>query len=52
MARVVRHNVKLRDMNVHVDPSDEREVEVFAGLPIHHGAQLAVDITPSVFCCR
>ena len=42
----VRRNVKLRDMNLHVDPSDEREVEVMAaGLPIRHGAQLADDIT-------
>ena len=33
-------------MNVHVAATDEREVEVVAaGLPIHHGAQLAVDIT-------
>ena len=40
----VRRNVKLWDMNVHVDPSDECEVEVLAaGLPIRHGAQLAVD---------
>ena len=42
----VRRNVKLRDMNVHVAATDEREVEVVAaGLPIHHGAQLAADIT-------
>ena len=40
-------------MNVHVDPSDEREVEVLAaGPPIRHGAQLAVDITlRSVLTC-
>ena len=50
----VRRNVKLRDMNVHVDPSDEREVEMLAaGLPIRHGAQLAVDITlrSALTCC-
>ena len=50
----VRRNVKLRDMNVHLDPSDEREVEVLAaGLPIRHGAQLAIDITlrSVLICC-
>ena len=33
-------------MNVVVRADDERAIEVLAaGLPIHHGAQLAVDIT-------
>ena len=42
----VRVNTKLRDMNVVVRVDDERAIEVLAaGLPIHHGAQLAVDIT-------
>ena len=40
----VTRNVKPRDMNVQVSATDEREIEVVAaGLPIHHGAQLAVD---------
>ena len=39
-------NTKLRDMNVAISASDAREIEVLAsGLPLHHGAQLAVDIT-------
>ena len=43
---VVRSNVKLRDMNVTVPVEDERAIEVLAsGLPMLHGAQLAVDIT-------
>ena len=43
---VVRTNVKLRDMNTTVPVTDEREIEVVAsGLPLRHGAQLAVDIT-------
>ena len=43
---VVRRNVKLRDMNTTVPVHDAREIEVLAsGLPMHHGAQLAVDIT-------
>ena len=43
---VVRRNVKLRDMNTTVPVHDAREIEVLAsGLPAHHGAQLAVDIT-------
>ena len=43
---IVTRNVKLRDMNVQVPATDEREIEVVAaGLSIHHGAQLAVDIT-------
>ena len=42
----VRCNAKLREMNVDVAASDERAVEVLAsGLPLYHGAQLAVDIT-------
>ena len=42
----VRHNVKLRDMNVAVRGDDERGIEVLAtGLPLFQGAQLAVDIT-------
>ena len=43
---VVRRNVKLRDMNTTLPENDAREIEVLAsGLPMHHGAQLAVDIT-------
>ena len=43
---VVRRNVKLRDMNTTVLVNDAREIEVLAsGLPMHRGAQLAVDIT-------
>ena len=42
----VRRNVKLVDMNIAVAANDERAIEVVAsGLPVHHGAQLAVDIT-------
>ena len=42
----VRMNTKLRDMNVTVEANDERAIEVLAtGLPLHQGAQLAVDIT-------
>ena len=42
----VRVNAKLRDMNVEVRADDERATQVLAsGLPIHQGAQLAVDIT-------
>ena len=42
----VRCNGKLMEMNVAVASTDEREIEVLAsGLPLHHGAQLAVDIT-------
>ena len=41
----VRCHAKLRDMNVAVSAQDERATEVVAsGLPIHHGAQLAVDV--------
>ena len=46
LARTVRCNAKLRDMNVVVSASDERSIEVLAsGLPFHHGAQLAIDVT-------
>ena len=41
----VRCNTKFRDMNVHVPAQDERAIEVLASLPLHHGAQLVVDIT-------
>ena len=42
----VRCNTKLRDLNIGVSLQDERAIEVVAsGLPFHHGAQLAVDIT-------
>ena len=42
----VRCNAKLREMSVEVAATDEREIEVLAsGLPLCHGAQLAVDIT-------
>ena len=42
----VRCNAKLRDVNVVVSASDERSIEVLAsGLPFHHGAQLAIDVT-------
>ena len=43
---VVRTNLMLRDMNITVSARDERKVEVLAsGLPLNHGAQLAVDVT-------
>ena len=38
---IVRFNCLLRDMNVAVRAEDERRI----GLPLFHGAQLAVDIT-------
>ena len=42
----VRINTRLRDMNLSVPATDERTIEVLAsGLPMNHGAQLAVDIT-------
>ena len=42
----VRINTKLRDMNLSVPATDERAIEVLAsGLPMNHGAQMAVDIT-------
>ena len=42
----VRINTRLRDMNLSVPAIDERTIEVLAsGLPMNHGAQLAVDIT-------
>ena len=41
-----RTNVKLRDMNITCPANDEREIEVVAsGIPLLHGAQLAVDVT-------
>ena len=53
LARVCREagatvttNTLLRDMNLCVHTFDARAIEVLAsGLPLHHGAQLAVDIT-------
>ena len=43
---MVRTHVKLRDLNTTVPVLDDRSIEVLAsGLPMHHGAQLAVDIT-------
>ena len=42
----VRPNVKLRDLNIAVRASDERQIEVIAsGLPLFGGSQLAVDVT-------
>ena len=42
----MRTNTKLRDMNIAVSATDERAIEVLASrLPMHPGAQLAVDIT-------
>ena len=42
----VRFNTRLREMNVAVSANDERSIEVLAsGLPLHHGAQLAVALT-------
>ena len=42
----VRCNCKLHNMDIAVPANDERAVEVLAvGLPLHHGSQLAVDIT-------
>ena len=42
----MRQNVMLREMNVTVSALDERRVEVLAsGLPLNHGAQLAIDVT-------
>ena len=42
----MRPNAKLRDMNACMPAKDERAIEVLAtGLPLHHGAQLAVDKT-------
>ena len=44
-ARVVR-NMRLADMNLDVPVGDERRIEVVAnGLPLWHGAQLAIDAT-------
>ena len=42
----VRCNAKLRDMDIAVSAQDKRAIEVLAlGLPLHHGAQLAVNVT-------
>ena len=42
----VRCNAKLRDMDIAVSSQDERAIKVLAlGLPLHHRAQLAVDVT-------
>ena len=42
----MRFNTRLREMNVAVSANDERSIEVLAsGLPLHHEAQLAVDVT-------
>ena len=42
----MRINCLLGEMNVAVRAEDERRIEVLAsGLPLFHGAQLAVDIT-------
>ena len=42
----MRTHVKLRDLNTSVPVVDDRSIEVLtSGLPMHHGAQLAVDIT-------
>ena len=43
----VRRNVRVRDLTIEVvDPRDERRIEVIVdGLPLFHGAQLAVDCT-------
>ena len=42
----VRCKCRLRDMNVTVRADEERVLEVLASaLPLHHGAQLATDIT-------
>ena len=36
----------VRDMDIAVSAQDERAIEVLAfGLPLHHGAQFAVDVT-------
>ena len=42
----VKTNVYLKDLNLGVSANDKRNVEVVAlGLPLHNGAQLAVDVT-------
>ena len=46
---MVRTHVTLRDLNTTVPVLDDRSIEVLAsGLPMHHGAQLAVEsaVTP------
>ena len=41
-----RTHVKLRDLNTSVPVVDDRSIKVLTfGLPMHHGAQLAMDIT-------
>ena len=43
---IVQPNALLRDMNIGVCTADDRRIEVLAsGLPLHGGAQLAVDVT-------
>ena len=43
-----RASVKVRDMNISVSAMNKRAIEVLAmGLPLHQGAQLAIDITLS-----
>ena len=45
-AGAVRCNTKLRDLNIRVSVQDEGAIEIVAsGVPFHHGAQLAADIT-------
>ena len=42
----VKCNTRLRDMNVGVTSTDERNIEVLAqDLPCFGGAQLAIDVT-------
>ena len=42
----IRTNAFLRDMNVGVEANDQRRIEILAsGLPLFHGAQLAIDVT-------
>ena len=44
----MRSNAKLRDRNVNVLATDARAINVLvSGQQMNHGAQLAVDITPS-----
>ena len=47
----MRTHVKFCDLNTSVPVVDDRSIEVLAsGPPMHHGAQLAVDITPQISC--
>ena len=42
----VRTNVPLQHMNLDVPTDDGRQIEILAqGLPLHHGAHLAIDAT-------